>query len=392
MALQNTLTGLKVVDLTRNLAGPYCTVALGDLGADVVKVEEPSRGDDTRAWAPTDGDLSAIFASANRNKRSIGIDLDDPDGASLVRELIRRSAVLVESFRPGALDRRGLGWRDAHQLNERLVYCSISAFGRTGPRAAEPGYDPVVQAATGIMSITGEPGGPPVRLGIGAVDLGAGMWALVGILAALAAREHTGQGTRVETSLFETAAWWLSYHVAMNDATGVSPGRHGSASPAISPYEAFATADGDLFVAAANDRLFALLCDALELEELPDDPRFGTNGARVRHGEELHRLLGERLLEKRADEWERILKAQSIPCSRVRSVAEFVDDPHAHALGLLPLVAGRRVVALPLGFDGERPPPRTPPPRLGEHTDEILNEIGYDEVLVAELRARGTIA
>jgi crotonobetainyl-CoA:carnitine CoA-transferase CaiB-like acyl-CoA transferase len=387
VAVGDVLAGVRVLDLTRNLAGPFCTLALGELGADVVKVESMD-GDDTRYWAPRTGARSsAIFTSANRNKQSICVDLDHPDGVWVVQELARNADVLVESFRPGALDRRRLGWSDLRTANDRLIYCSISAFGRTGPRAGEPGYDPVIQATSGIMSITGEASGRPSRLGVGAVDLGAGMWAMIGILLALRSREQTGHGCRVDTSLFETAGWWLSYHVAMYRATGAVPERHGSASPAIAPYECFRTADGELFVAAANDAAFGRLCAALELADLPQDPRFAENAARVAHVPELRRILEERFAADDAASWERQLSAHGIPCSRVRTVADFTHDEQAHALGLL----SDDGVALPLTFDEHRPSSQRTAPELGEQSHDVLASLGLDSAHIDALHREGAV-
>ena len=279
-------SGLRVVDLTRNLAGPYCTMLLADLGADVVKIEQPGAGDDTRSWAPPLwGGVSATFLAANRNKRSLALDLDRPEGVDIVRSLASRADVLVESFRPGSLDRRGLGYEALRELNPRLVYCSVSAYGHDGPLAGRPGYDPVLQAYSGIMSITGESDGPPVRLGIGAIDLGTGLWATIGILASLAAREASGEGSRVETSLYEVATWWLSYHIAGFLGSGVVPHRQGTTASFIAPYEVFETAEGGLMVAAANDRLFAAFVEVLGGPELVDDERFDTNPSRVANRE-----------------------------------------------------------------------------------------------------------
>jgi formyl-CoA transferase/CoA:oxalate CoA-transferase len=365
------LAGIRVLDLTRNLAGPYCTMALGDLGADVVKVEAPSRGDDTRAWAPFGPAGSTMFAAANRNKRSVVLDLDDEGAVRAVRRLADEADVLVESFRPGSLERRGLGYDDLRASNPRLVYCSISAFGDHGPRRLEPGYDPVVQAASGMMSITGEPDGPPVRLGISPGDLGAGVWATTAILAALYAREHSGRGAHVTTSLFETAAWWLSYHLAGYYATGVEPRRLGSASPAIAPYETFPTGDGELFIAAANDALFRTLCNTLSAPELADDPRFFTNPLRVQNIVELRASLREKLANLSAANWEARLKAEGVPCSAVATVGQFARDPQIEALALLD-EGDPPLIRIPVMFEGVRPPTRIPPPALGEHTASVL--------------------
>ena len=368
-------------------------MVLGELGADVVKIESPHGGDDTRSWAPlTEGGESPMFWSGNRNKRSIVVDLDSAEGAAVVKELVRQSDVVVESFRPGALDRRGLGFESLSPTLPRLIYCSITAFGPVGPRRSEPGYDPVIQATTGIMSITGDPDGPPARLGISAVDLGTGLWAVVGVLLALGERERTGNGCRVDTSLFETAAWWLSYHVAGFLATGIEPTRHGSASPAIAPYESFETQDGRVFVAAGNDNLFRTLCDVLELAPLAGDPLFATNAARVANVEALRAALAERLRGRTASEWEGILKARGVPCGRVASVGEFTRDPQVAALELLAQVGGGpRLVATPLSADGARAQPKLRPPGLGEHTREVLEEFGFAPERVAELLEHGVV-
>ena len=391
------LDGIRVLDLTRNLAGPFCTMVLGEFGAEIVKIETTGTGDDTRGWAPlTAAGESPMFLSANRNKRSMCVDLDSPDGVAIVRDLARRADVVVESFKPGALERRGLGWDELRTANPRLIYCSISAFGAVGPRREEPGYDPVIQAASGIMSITGDPEGLPARLGIGAVDLGAGLWAVIGVLLALAERTRRGTGCRVDTSLFETAAWWLSYQLAGHLATGIEPSRHGSASPAIAPYEAFETRDGALFVAAGNDHLFCTLCKALDLRELPDDPRFTTNALRVANVDELRAVLTARLAARSANEWEETLRERRVPCSRVATVGEFATDPQLDALRMLISVPGLeppelRLVATPLSADGARARPKLAPPRLGEHTGAILRELGFSGDDIESLRARGVV-
>ena len=380
--LSEALRGVTVLDLSRNLAGPYATMLLGDLGADVIKVESPGSGDDTRHWRPPEWNgQSATFLACNRNKRSITIDLDTEAGQRLVRRLASRADVVVSSFRPGSLAKRGLDYDSLRQFNGGLVYCSITAYGPKGPKKDAPGYDPVVQAETGMMSMTGHPDGPPSRVGVGVIDLGTGMWAAVGIQAALRNRTESGVGALVEVSLYETAAWWLSYHVEGYLASGESPRRQGNGTPFVAPYEVFATADGDLMVTAGNDRLFVSLCRVLDLPGLAEDPAYAHNADRVAHRVSLHEHLENRFRDKAAAEWEVILGAETIPCSRVRSVADLVDDPQLDALGMLvgmphPDIPDLRVVDIPLTLNGERATHRLPPPRLGEQTTAILEELG----------------
>lgn len=394
----STLEGLTVLDLTRNLAGPTCTMVLGDLGADVVKVEQPGRGDDTRHWVPPDwGGEGPAFLSANRNKRSVAVDLDAPAGVEVVRRLARRADVLVETFRPGSLDKRGLGYEELSRDNPGLVYCTISAYGSRGPMAGAPGYDPVLQAATGIMGLTGEPDRPPVRLGIGAIDLGSGLWAVVGILAALARRAVDGRGCRIEGSLYETGVWFTGYHLAGYMASGTVPPRSATGTPFIYPYEVFPTGDGELMVAAGNDNLFRSLVAALDVPELAEDPRFLTNPLRVDHKEELRPVLRARFATRSAREWEKMLVERQVPCSRVRTVADVVDDEQTAALGLLasfphPRAENLRLIDMPVSADGQRAAHRASPPLLGQHTDDVLDELGYDAAEISELRASGVVA
>jgi crotonobetainyl-CoA:carnitine CoA-transferase CaiB-like acyl-CoA transferase len=394
-----TLSGLRVLDLTRNFAGPYCTMTLGDLGADVVKVESPGVGDDTRSWAPpTWHGISTSYLAANRNKRSIAVDLDHPDGAALVRELAAQADVVVESFRPGSLDKRGLGSATLRAANPRLITCSISAFGSDGPMRDEPGYDPVLQAYTGIMAMTGEPDRAPVRVGIAAIDLGAAVWATVAILGALANRERTGTGAHIETSLFEIATWWLGYPLVGYLGTGVVPSRQGTTTAMIAPYERYATADEPgIMVAAANDNLFRSFAVALGLDALLDDERFTTNASRVKYRDELRGAIAPRLRERPAREWEIILREHRVPCSRVRTIDELVTDEQLAALGLLedcphPVIDDLRIVGVPVRVDGERGRARRGPPALGEHTDAVLAELGRTAEVIAELRGRGVVA
>ncbi|HYM70754.1 MAG TPA: CoA transferase [bacterium] len=391
------LDGVRVLDLTRNFAGPCCTQILGDLGADVVKVERPGPGDDTREWRPPDWNgVSTSFMSFNRNKRSLAVDLDDPDGQAIVRRLALRSDVVVESFRYGSLAKRGLDYARVSTENPRVVYCSINGFGSTGPLRDRPGYDPVVQAYSGIMSITGEPGRRPLRTGPSIVDIGTGMWCGLAVVGALYARERTGRGARIESSLLETGVAWVGYHLIGYFATGRVPGPVGSSASMIAPYEGFATRDGHLQLAAGNDTIFARLCRVLDLAELPADRRFRTNADRVAHREELHEILEAKFVTRSAREWEETLSAHEVPCSRVRRLDEVTRDPQVAALSMFPSVPhpaipDLRLVDQPFRIDGERAARLQPPPSVGQHTDEILADCGYGAAEIADLRGRRVI-
>jgi crotonobetainyl-CoA:carnitine CoA-transferase CaiB-like acyl-CoA transferase len=392
-----SLQDIRVLALTRNLAGPYCTMILGDMGADVIKIERPGCGDDTRNWTPPSwkGE-STTFLSANRNKQSLAVDLNVPEGVKIVQKLAYQADILVESFKPGSLGKRGLGYENIKERNPGLIYCSISGYGNDGPLRNNPGYDPIMQASTGIMDMTGEPDQGPVRLPIAVNDMGAGMWAVIGILSALMTRQATGLGCQVETSLFETAAWWMNYHVTGYLATGVAPVRCGTGTPFIAPYEVYPASDEGLLVCVGNDNLFRGFVEELEIPELAVDGRFATNPLRVKHRDELRRIIIERFQTRTAAEWEDRLLERSIPCSRILTVADLVQNEQFQALHMLkpfphPSIPDLRLIDLPVSQDKERAARHYSPPFLGEQTNKILSELGYTEDVIGELRKNGVI-
>jgi len=382
------LESVRVLDLTSSLAGPTSTEILAALGADVIKVEHPGRGDEARDWGPRffEGG-SVMFFSANAGKRSLALDLKDERGREALLRLAERSDVAVQSLRPGTAEELGIGPDDLRARNPKLVYCTIGAFGRRGPLAAEPGYDPLMQAAAGIMSVTGEADRPPVRVGVSLVDIGTGVWAALAIVAAL----HEGRGRTLDLSLYETALSLLPYQLSDVLAGAEAPGRHGTAFPLIAPYEVFATADGELMIVAGNDRLFASLCEVLGLPELAGDPRFGSNPLRVEHREELVSLLRPRLAERSTEELLEDLRAAGVPASPVLDVDEVARHEQTLATGMLQELAGRTIVAPPLSADGERVLHRSAPPLLGEHTAEILAAADYEAAEIDRLTAAGVV-
>jgi crotonobetainyl-CoA:carnitine CoA-transferase CaiB-like acyl-CoA transferase len=376
------LRGIRVLDLTSSLAGPTATEILGALGADVVKIEHPGRGDEARDWGPRfyEGG-SVMFFAANAGKRSLGLDLKSPEGLEVLLRLAGEADVVVQSLRPGTAERLGLGPDALRERNPRLVYATIGAFGRNGPLASEPGYDPLMQAAAGIMSVTGEAGGHPVRVGVSLIDIGTGVWAALAIVAAL----HEGQGRALDLSLYETAISLAPYQLVDVLGGGAPPGRHGTAFPLIVPYQVFETSDGELMVVAANDRLYAKTCQALGAPELADDERFTTNPLRVANRDELIPLLQARMATETTADLLARLRDAGVPASPVNDLAAVAQDTQLRATGILQELGGRELVSPPFSADGERVRYRSESPLLGQHSREILTEAGYTETEIETL-------
>ena len=374
------LHGIRVIDLTRVLAGPFCTMLLGDMGAEVVKIEEPRHGDETRGWPPFVDGSSAYFLGVNRSKKSVALDLKTPEGRDVLRRLIETADVLVENFRPGSLASLGFGYAQAAAINPRLVYCSISGYGQNGARSQRPGYDVVIQGETGLMDVTGFPDGEPTRVGIAVTDYLAGLYAIQGILLALIERQRSGTGQQIDLALFDSMLSAMHLPVGILLATGEDPGRLGNDHPSIAPYETIRAKDGSIIVAVGNPRLWVQFCDALGRRDLCDDPRFRTNTARLAHRDELRTTLQAVFDTMCVDELIQRLEAHNVPCGKLRSVKDALEDPQVAARDMLleleyPRVGPIKVLGNPIKLSRTPYVIRLPPPRLGEHTEEVVSHL-----------------
>jgi len=391
------LDGIRVLDLSRVIAGPWCGALLADLGADVIKVEDTGSGDESRTWPPYKDGEAAAYLLFNRNKRGMTLDLKAPEGVEVVKALARSADVVVENFRTGTMEGFGLGYDQLAGINPRLIYCSVSAFGRTGPRKDSAGYEALLQAFSGIMSITGEPGGPPVRSAVSFLDLTTGVLCALGVCAALRQRERTGLGQRVDGSLLETAVSLLAYHAEGYLLAGVVPTPLGSGHPSLSPYRNFRCKDGQwIFIAAANDRFWQRLTRALGLDWMASDPRFATNQQRVANRKELEAMLEELIGGYDREPLLKLLEEADVPATPVNTVDQVMNDPQTIERGIVqravhPRLGEIPVVGTPLKFSRMSPGVRQAAPLRGEHTDSILAECGYSATRISELREKKVI-
>ena len=391
------LDGIRVIDLSRVVSGPFCAMTLGDFGADVVKIEEPGRGDESRSFGPPFlGGESPYFLSINRNKRSCTINLKHEEGKAILRRLLGEADVLIENFRPGAMARLGFGYESVSATHPQLVYCSISGFGDSGPDASRPGYDLIVQGESGLMDLTGETDGPPSRIGTSIADLTSGMMAAQGILAALYARRTTGRGQHVRVAMLDAVVSLLTYNTGNYFASGVSPTRRGNDHPSVAPYQTLRARDGWINLAIANDSLWIRYCNAVDRPDLRDDPRFATAPARVEHRGTLIPIIEALTLTCTVREWMDLLGAAGVPCGRIRNVAEVCSNPQLVDRGKVvehphPTAGAVKMIGQPIELSETPARIETAPPLLGEHTTDVLQEAGYSDDEIRTLRANRVV-
>lgn len=396
--MPNVLEGLTVIDITQNVAGPFCSQILGDLGATVIKIERPNHGDDTRHWhPPLWGGESSTFLALNRNKKSVCIDLNDPKGQEIIHELCKTADVFIHSLKPGSEDSRGLSYEQLSAINPSLIYGSISAFGETGKMKNKPGYDPLIQAYSGIMSLTGNAGDDPARVGVSIVDMATGMWCLIGILTALHQRNQTGKGCKVGASLLETGVAWTTLQLSTYMASQNLPKKWGTGMATTVPYQAFKTkGDQWAIIAAGNNRLFKQLCEALEIPEVLEDPRFTNNSDRVQHRKEIQEIIEARTLTFDVDDLVSLMEKYNVPSCPINTLDRVLRDEQVEALGMIKPVDGFRVedfriVDLPFRLDNERGQLNAFPPKLGEHTEEVLNALNYSAEELEEFKTTSVV-
>ena len=392
------LEGIRVLDLTRALAGPFCTLMLGDHGADVVKIEMPGSGDDTRHWGPPFiGEESAYFLSINRNKRSLTLNFKEPESKKIFLELAGGADVVVENFTPGVMSRFGLDYQTVKATNPKIIYCSISGFGQDGPYRNRPAYDQIMQGLSGIMSVTGEPDGDPQKVGVAITDIGAGMWAAFAIMAAVFHRDQKGEGQYIDVSMMDAQVAWLTYQAAYFFANGQVPKRLGAAHPNLVPYQAFLCKDGKyLNVAVGSERIWERFCQGIHREDLRDNPDYATNGDRVHNRERLVPLLQECFLGRKVAEWAEDLHEASVPCGPINDLADVFDDPQLlHRQMYLemphPTLGSIKQTGIPIKFSQTPGGLDRPPPLLGEHNGEVLRELGYSDADIQQFADRSVI-
>ena len=396
-AARPPLAGIRVLDLTRVLAGPFCSMSLGDMGAEVIKIEEPGKGDDTRGWPPFAGGEATYFLSVNRNKKSLTLNMKATEGQEILRKLVARSDVMLENFRPGTMERLGFGYDSLRRLNPRLIYCSISGFGESGPEASRPGYDLIVQGESGIMDLTGFSDGPPVKVGNSIADLVAGIAAAQGITLALLARQRSGKGQKVEIGMLDVMASLLTYQAGLYWNAGGRPARRGNQHPSIVPYEVFQAKDAYLTLGVANNSLWERCCRAIGRAEMAQDPRFDSEANRVAHRGELIPLLNEVFATRPVAEWLKRLEDAGVPAGRIKSVAEVCESAHLKARGMAvrlshPKAGGITVMGVPIRLWDTPGAASAPPPLLGQHTDQILTRLlRLPKARVERLRAAGVV-
>ncbi len=392
------LSGIRVLDLSRVLAGPFATMTLADLGAEVVKVEAPLQGDETRAWGPPflQGE-STYYLSVNRSKLGITLDFKKPEGKALLLRLVERSDILIENFRAGVLDRQGLGYDALSRIHSRLIYCSLTGYGHTGPRSAEPGFDVIIQGESGVMSVTGDPRGLPYKVGVSVADIVTGMYAVQGILAALIQRQSTGKGQKIDIALLDSMISTLTYQSGIYFATGNTPQRMGNRHPSIVPYETFEAADGFLNIGVTNESLWRRFCEALELADLVDHPLYASVALRVKNYDTLHPKLAALFLQEPVAHWLEKLRGAGIPCGEVRTVAQALREPQLGARDMIlelnhPKAGKIRVTGSPIKMSGADSPEPAAPPMHGQHNREVYcGLLGLSDQEVARLRQEGVI-